>query len=143
MYGMEGAVLLEQQLGHVVKGAAPSEELVGGAFGDVGNSVVAGSLEAADGLVDAVGRFLAAAGEEDEIGLASVLKVLGSIDAATQQTVGAECLGTGQGDVARLHATHGETGHSAMLLVGLRAEMAVDVRNEFVTEDCLESVVHH
>ena len=69
-------MLLEQQLGHVVEGATPGEELVGGAFGDVGNGVVAGGLEAADGLVDAVGRFLAAAGEEDEVGLAAVLEVL-------------------------------------------------------------------
>ena len=130
-----GTVLLEQQLGHVVEGATPGEELVGGAFGDVGDGVVAGGLEAADGLVDAVGRFLAAAGEEDEVGLAAVLEVLGGIDAATQQTVGTERLGTGQGDVARLHAAHGEAGHGAVLLVGLRAEVAVDVGDEFIDEN--------
>ena len=46
--------LFEKALGHLIEAAAPGEELVGGSLGDEALSVVAGSLQVGDALVDAV-----------------------------------------------------------------------------------------
>ena len=43
-----------------------------------------------------------------------------------------------QGDRLGLHSAHGQTGHGAMGLIGERAEVGIDVRDQFVDENRLE-----
>jgi len=46
--------------------------------------------------------------------------------------------GPDQGDQLGFHAAHGEAGHGAMGLIGERAEVGIDVRNELLDENGFE-----
>ena len=43
-----------------------------------------------------------------------------------------------QGDAVGFHSAHGEAGHGAMRLIGERAEIGVNIRNQFADENGLE-----
>ena len=115
---------------------------MGRALGDVALGVEAGGLQVSGGLADLVRAFLAAAADEDALH-AGVLHLVRVVGTAAQEAVPAEHLGTGQGDGVGFHTAHGQAGHRAAFLLGDRAEVGVDVRDELVAEDGLEAVVHH
>ena len=47
----------------------------------------------------------------------------------------------GQGDVMGLHSAHGQSSHGAVPLIGDGAEVGVNIRNQVVNENVIESSV--
>ena len=111
---------------------------MGGVFGDKTFGIEASSLQGLDALVDAVRILLVATTNEDVLHARGIFDLLRHIGASREQSPVAEDLRTTQGDELRLHATHRETCHGTVPLVGLGEELLVDHGDELVDEQLLE-----
>ena len=90
----------------MVEAAAPGEELVGGAVGDVALCVEACGLQVGDRLHYALGTFLASAADEYTLDLFRILDLVREVYSSAHQPVIREHLGTGKGDCVGLHTAH-------------------------------------
>ena len=152
-YALDAIGLLEEQLGELVEGAAPALPLVGRARGDieVGVHAALGEVFGLDLRVGAVAeaghavlQFAAAEAHEYELEALGefgiVLRVIHGDGAAAEDAQGGEHLRVRNGDGLGLHAAHGEAGHRTVLVVGDRAEVAVDVRDAILDQGVREAV---
>src|SRR5690606_35180224 len=69
-----------------------------------------------------------------------VLDISRSDAAAAEDSDVGKLVEVRRGDLAGLHATHGESGHGTVRLVGKGAVVGINVRNQVINENPLEGV---
>ena len=148
-------LLLEKMRDELMESATPGQELVGSTFRLLALDLDTHLLQAlydvttldevlrapvhihvVDLLVELIGI-----GEHTMI---SRLQVKAK-DSTAEGTQPGELIHVVEHDVEGLVSTPGEAGHSAVVAVGLRAEVCIDIRNEVVQEDGIErsTIVAH
>jgi hypothetical protein len=117
---------------------------VGGSRGFVINAIDTGLFQGFDvGFCRGEAVFFAAVTDKDEFGFLfesrQIRDVREANAAAAEHANVGERVEVRESDYAGLHAAHREASHGAMRLIGEGAEICVDVGNEIINKDMLES----
>src|SRR5512142_1788916 len=122
--------------------APPGQELVSRVRRDVGGVLDAGLVEGFMVGIDVAGILAAAATAEHDLDLllepGRVLDIRRGDDPAAEETNMGKFVEILQRDELGFHSAHGEAGHSSIGLIGKRAKVGVNIRDEFTDQYHLE-----
>src|ERR1017187_7320068 len=121
----------------------PSLELMSGVRRDICSVLDAQIIKGLVIGVDVAGVLAAAATTEHNFDLLLETGRVGDIrrsdNTAAQESDVRKCVKMFQGDAMGLHSAHGKADHAAMRLIGKRAEVGVNIWDQFVNKNRLES----
>ena len=125
-----------------MQAATPGLELVRGVGRHIRRVLEADGIERGVIGVDVAGILTAATTGEHDLDLLPearrVADVIRVDDAAAEESDVRKLVEILQRDDLGLHSAHREAGHAAMGLIGQRAEVRVDVRNQFADQNFLK-----